>query len=206
MITTTQRQPARHKQIMSTIRAARTLQAIRWPFTHRYAAPIWLALRLYLGWIWLQFSIGKFQGGWLTSDPIGGMLTSIAKGILPVPLPFYRGIAAALLDMGLSPLISHAMPFLELAVALAFFSGVLVGPAAAGAILLNANFILSGIAVPAFDGRIIVLQVVLILAWRVAGLIGVEKLLVKGFRELRRERRFRNETYKECANTGTTTD
>src|SRR5688500_3378968 len=108
MIMTTQQQPAGHKHITSIITAARALQAIRWPFTHRYAAPIWLALRLYLGWIWLQFSIGKFQGGWLTSDPIGGMLTSIAKGILPVPLPFYRSVAAALLDMVLSPLISHA--------------------------------------------------------------------------------------------------
>jgi uncharacterized membrane protein YphA (DoxX/SURF4 family) len=176
MINTTPRQPAGRKYILT---ASQILQALHWPFTHRYAAPGWLALRLYLGWVWLQFSISKFQSGWLTSDPIGMLFTSIAKGSLPVPLPFYRDIAASLLGLGVSPLISHIMPFLELAVALAFLSGVLVTPAAVGAILLNTNIILSGIGILAFDGRIIVIQLLLIMARRVAGQIGLERLLMR---------------------------
>jgi uncharacterized membrane protein YphA (DoxX/SURF4 family) len=176
MINTTPRQPHGHKYIFTT---ADIRQTICWPFTHRYTALAWLALRIYLGWIWLQFSIDKFQSGWLTSDPIGLLFSSIARGSLPIPLPFYRDVAATLLSMGASPLISHTMPFLELAVALAFFSGVLVVPAAVGAILLNVNIILSGIGILEFDGRIILLEVLLILAWRVVSLIGIQRLVAR---------------------------
>ncbi len=64
---------------------------------------------------------------------------------------------------------SAAIPLTELLVAAAFFSGLLLVPAAIGAVLLNLNLILSGIATWQFDGRIILLQLLLLVAWRVAG-------------------------------------
>jgi hypothetical protein len=81
-----------------------------------------------------------------------------------------------LVSSGLTPLISFSMPFLEMAVALAFLSGVLVAPAAIGAILLNIIFLLSGIGQIQLDGRFIALQLLLILAFKAAGKIGFEKL------------------------------
>jgi uncharacterized membrane protein YphA (DoxX/SURF4 family) len=152
------------------------LAFIRWPFTNRLSSPIWLALRLYIAWIWFQMSMGKFQAGWLTSDPVGQMFKAIANGTIAVPLPFYRGVAGALLDAGISPLISHSMPFLEMAVALSLASGVLVPAAAVGAILLNINIILSGIGTPAFDGPIIAAQILFVMSYRVVGTIGFEGL------------------------------
>jgi uncharacterized membrane protein YphA (DoxX/SURF4 family) len=156
--------------------AGRLIAAIRWPFTNKFAAPIWLALRLYIAWIWFQMSMGKFQAGWLTSDPVGTLFKLIEKGSLVVPLPFYRSVAGALLDAGVSPLISHSMPFLEMAVALAFASGVLLPAAAVGAILLNINIVLSGMGVPAFDGPIIAAEILFVLSFRVVGAIGIEGL------------------------------
>jgi len=149
---------------------------IRWPFTNRLSSPIWLALRLYIAWIWFQMSMGKFQAGWLTSDPVGQMFKAIEKGTIAVPLPFYRGVAGALLDAGISPIISHSMPFLEMAVALSLATGVLVPAAAVGAILLNINIMLSGIGTPAFDGPIIAAQVLFVMSYRVVGGIGFERL------------------------------
>ena len=149
---------------------------IRWPFNNRLSSPIWLALRLYIAWIWYQMSISKFQAGWLTSDPVGQMFKAIEKGTIAVPLPFYRGVAGALLDAGISPIISHSMPFLEMAVALSLATGVLVPVAAVGAILLNINIILSGIGTPAFDGPIIAAQVLFVMSYRVVGGIGFERL------------------------------
>ena len=149
---------------------------IRWPFNNRLSSPIWLALRLYIAWIWYQMSISKFQAGWLTSDPVGQMFKAIEKGTIAVPLPFYRGVAGALLDAGISPIISHSMPFLEMAVALSLATGVLVPVAAVGAILLNINIILSGIGTPAFDGPIIASQVLFVMSYRVVGGIGFERL------------------------------
>jgi uncharacterized membrane protein YphA (DoxX/SURF4 family) len=156
--------------------AGRVIGVIRWPFTNKFAAPIWLALRLYIAWIWFQMSMGKFQAGWLTSDPVGTLLRLIEKGTLAVPLPFYRGVAGALLDAGATPFISHSMPFLEKAVALAFATGVLVPAAAVGAILLNINIVLSGMGVPAFDGPIIAAEILFVLSFRVVGAIGFEAL------------------------------
>ena len=149
---------------------------IRWPFNNRLSSPIWLALRLYIAWIWYQMSISKFQAGWLTSDPVGQMFKAIEKGTIAVPLPFYRGVAGALLDAGISPIISHSMPFLEMAVALSLATGVLVPVAAVGAILLNINIMLSGIGTPAFDGPIIAAQVLFVMSYRVVGGIGFERL------------------------------
>jgi len=149
---------------------------IRWPFTNRLSSPIWLALRLYIAWIWFQMSMGKFQAGWLTSDPVGQMFKLIEKGTIAVPLPFYRGVAGALLDAGISPMISHSMPFLEMAVALSLATGVLVPAAAVGAILLNINIVLSGIGTPAFDGPIIATEVLFVMSYRVVGGIGFERL------------------------------
>ena len=153
-----------------------TVALIRWPFTNRLTSPIWLALRLYIAWIWYQMSISKFQAGWLTSDPVGQMFKAIEKGTIAVPLPFYRGVAGALLDAGISPIISHSMPFLEMAVALSLATGVLVPAAAVGAILLNINIMLSGIGTPAFDGPIIAAQVLFVMSYRVVGGIGFERL------------------------------
>ena len=156
--------------------ASRLIAAIRWPFINKFAAPIWLALRLYIAWIWFQMSMGKFQAGWLTSDPVGQMFKLIEKGTIAVPLPFYRGVAGALLDAGVSPMISHSMPFLEMAVALSLATGVLVPAAAVGAILLIINIMLSGIGTPAFDGPIIAAQVLMVMSYRVVGGIGFERL------------------------------
>jgi len=153
-----------------------TVALIRWPFINRLSSPIWLALRLYIAWIWYQMSISKFQAGWLTSDPVGQMFKAIEKGTIAVPLPFYRGVAGALLDAGISPMISHSMPFLEMAVALSLATGVLVPAAAVGAILLNINIVLSGIGTPAFDGPIIAAELLFVMSYRVVGGIGFERL------------------------------
>ena len=175
MITSPNQQPTVYTTNGNAI-GKQAIALIRWPFTNRLSSPIWLALRLYIAWIWFQMSMGKFQAGWLTSDPVGQMFKLIEKGTIAVPLPFYRGVAGALLDAGVSPMISHSMPFLEMAVALALVSGVLVPVAAVGAILLNINIILSGIGTPAFDGPIIAAQVLFIMSHRVVGGIGFERL------------------------------
>jgi len=178
MITAPKQQPTTYTT-NENVFGKRLIAAIRWPFVSKYASPLWLALRLYIAWIWVQMSLSKFEAGWLSSDPVGQMFHVIAKGTLPVPLPFYRGVAQALLDAGVSPLLSHSMPFLELAVALSLISGVLVPAAAVGAILLNINIILSGMGSPAFDDPIITAEILFLLSYRVVGAIGFEGIAVR---------------------------
>jgi thiosulfate dehydrogenase (quinone) large subunit len=178
-IMTTNSQVSLARPTMIAFVRKRIIKTINWPFTHRYSAPIWLALRLYIGWIWFQMSIGKFAAGWLSSDPTGAILKQVANGNMPVPFAFYRDVAAFLVSSGATVPLSHAMPFLEMAVALAFFSGVLVRPAAIGGLLLLANIALTGMATLMFDGQVALAHGLLILAGSVAGLIGFERLAAR---------------------------
>jgi len=108
MITSPNQQP-------TSIRRTRTrwetaIALIRWRSLIAYSSPIWLALRLYIAWIWFQMSMGS-PSGWLTSDPVGQMFKLIEKGTIAVPLPFYRGVAGASAGCGIFAIISHSMPF-----------------------------------------------------------------------------------------------
>lgn len=166
--------------------------AVRWPFSSRLAAPLWFALRIYLGSIWLQFGLAKVRGGWLTANPMHDLLVVIANGQTPTPIPAYRNVAQLLPALEMDRVMAIAIPLLELVFASAFFTGVLLVPAAIGACLLNLNLILSGIASWSFDGRIIALQILLLLAWRVAGYLGIgESLsaLLRSYRSLLPTRR-----------------
>lgn len=159
--------------------AAQLRSIVRWPFTNRFASPIWLAVRLYLAYTWFTMGLDKLSSGFLTGDPIGDILRLTGSGVLPVPVEAFRPVAQMLVNLGVTPLLSHSMPFLEMAIALSFVSGVLLVPAALGAVFLNANFLLSGIAIVALDGRFIALQLLLILAFRTAGHLGVQRIATR---------------------------
>jgi thiosulfate dehydrogenase [quinone] large subunit len=92
---------------------------------------------------------------------------------------------------------STIVTFSELAVGAGLLLGSLTGVAAAGAVALNFLYITGGSA--GVNGVFIVLGVLLVAAWRVAGYIGVDYFLLPGlgtpwepgtlFRKLRARRR-----------------
>jgi len=176
MITTPRHTTATLRSANTSSILGRTLAIVRWPFTARQAAPIWLLLRLYVAWVFLTMGIAKIEGGFLTGDPIGEMLKLVANGAIPVPFEFYRGVAGMLVEAGLTPMISFSMPFLEIAIALSMLTGVLTPLAAFGALLLNINFVLSGIGQINFDLPYMIAEVLLIMGYSVVGVIGFEKL------------------------------
>jgi thiosulfate dehydrogenase (quinone) large subunit len=161
------------------MRTPRQIRLLSWPFRSVLASPVWLVLRFYLASVWLQFGIGKIRGGWLNGDALHGLLGAVAAGHTPAPVPAYARVAELLVATGLDRVLSVLIPLTEVAVAAAFVSGVLLVPAAIAATLLNLNLILSGIASIHFDGRIIALQVLLLLAWRVAGYLGLGTLATR---------------------------
>ena len=160
---------------MMRTRTSRPLGLIDWPFRSPLTSPVWLVLRLYLASIWMQFGVAKIRGGWLRGDGLSALLEAVAEGHTPAPFPFYTGVAEFLVNTGMAGALSLLIPLAEVAIATAFLSGVLLVPAAICAILINLNLILAGIASINFDGRIIAMQVLLLVAWRVAGYLGLGK-------------------------------
>lgn len=167
------------------MRTAPRIRPLRWIFRSPASSPVWLALRLYLASVWLQFGIGKLRGGWLEGDGLHALLSAVAAGQTPAPFPFYARVAELLLATGMDRMLSVAIPLVEVGVALAFISGVALVPAAVVATLLNVNLVLSGVASIHFDGRIIALQVLLLSAWRVAGYLGLGTLVRRAWRSWR---------------------
>lgn len=158
-------------------RSVPQIKALTWPFRSTLTSPLWLVLRLYLASVWLQFGVAKIRGGWLDGDGLHGLLGAVAAGQTPAPFPFYARVAELLVSTGLDRVLSVVMPLAEVAIGIAFLTGVLLVPAAIAATLLNLNLVLSGVASLHFDGRIIALQVLLLLAWRVAGYLGLGTLV-----------------------------
>jgi len=120
------------------------------------------ALRAYLAFVWLRFGIMKLQGGWLTMNPLRPLLELIAVGKLPTSAPGYSFVARALVATHADAVLSVAIPCTEIGISLALLAAVRIRTAAVIACALNVNLLLAGIATFSLDGRMIVLQMILI--------------------------------------------
>jgi uncharacterized membrane protein YphA (DoxX/SURF4 family) len=135
-----------------------------------------LLVRLYLASLWFRFGMTKLEVGWLTTNPVRELLELVASGQTPMPIPSLSIVADALLAVRADAALSVVLPLTELVLAAAFLTGFWVRLAAVGGIAVNASLILGGLASLSFDGRIIALQALLLLAGSRAGAPGVTSL------------------------------
>ena len=142
----------------------------------RAIALLALALRLYLAFVWIRYGLGKIEAGWLTSNPLGGLIEVVAKGYTNAWLPIYEPLARWALSLGIDSVLAIAFPLTELAIGLALITGVLLRPALWVATCINLNLVLSGLAPWTFDGRVIALQLFLLALGAAAGRYGVRSL------------------------------
>lgn len=104
----------------------------------------------------------EVHGGWLTTNPLEPLLTLVGAGQLPATAPGYATVARLIVATHADALLSVTIPFAEAAIAMALVSGKRVRTAALVACTLNANLLLFGVANSSLDGRMIVLQLLLV--------------------------------------------
>ena len=157
-------------------------------FRSRKSGILWLIVRLWLGWQW-------FTAGWqkLTAAGSGNWFTHAAglQGFIGAANNSYDNRAQAFghpeVNYGwylhiLNTVGAHAQVFSrvvtvsELAVGIGLLLGCLTGLAAAGGVALNVMYITGGSAGP--NGVFILLGVLLVAAWRVAGYLGADFFLL----------------------------
>lgn len=148
----------------------------RFLFASTTAAWLWLVVRLYLASVFIPAGWGKVTSGeWLFGDgaPIQGMVGgAVASEGTPAWYVWFlesvvqpnAGLFATLVALG------------ELAAGLGLLVGLLTGFAAFGGVFMNANFVLAG-SLGANPG-LIILGTFLVLAWRNAGWIGLDRLFL----------------------------
>ncbi|MGH7927910.1 MAG: DoxX family protein [Candidatus Binatia bacterium] len=141
---------------------------------------LWLPLRLYLGWLWWEAGWHKFvDPKWLGSGE--ALLSYWQRGLKMTPRPaisydWYRSFIEFLVNSEAYIWFSKIIIFGELLVGVALILGAFVGIAAFFGGLMNWSFIMAGSA--STNGMLFAIATWLVLAWRNAGWIGLDRWLL----------------------------
>lgn len=142
-------------------------------------APLWLIVRLYVGYAWLMAGIEKLESPAWFGTNAGPALTGFINNALTKTAgahPDVTGWYASFLTNTVLPQVwlwSHAVTLGELAVGLGLIVGLFTGVAAFFGAFMNFNFLLAGAV--STNPILLALGVSLVLARRVAGSIGLDR-------------------------------
>lgn len=153
------------------------------PFSHFFLADsrsalLWLVIRVYIGWIWLQAGWGKLHNPAWTGDASGTALTGFLNGALAKTggaHPDVQSWYAFFLENVVLPhaaLWSFVIAWSEFLVGAALIAGLFVGIVAFAGIFMNLNFMLAGTV--SINPILFTLGIGLVLAWRIAGYYGLD--------------------------------
>jgi thiosulfate dehydrogenase [quinone] large subunit len=147
------------------------------------AGLIWLPIRIFLGFSWIDASLHKITGhGWLDNGGaslLGYWQHAIAipdQGSPPIAFEWYRDFINALINADAQTWFAPLIAFGEMAVGLGLLFGALTGVAAFFGALMNMSFLLAGSA--SSNPVLFTLAIGIILAWRVAGYYGIDRWLL----------------------------
>lgn len=138
----------------------------------------WLIVRVYVGYEWLMAGWEKVQSPVWVGSNAGGALSGFVNGALGKVAgahPDVSGWYAWFLQHAVLPhasLWSHFVAYGELLVGVALILGILTGIAAFFGLFMNLNYLLAGTV--STNPILFVLALGLVLAWRVAGFLGLD--------------------------------
>jgi thiosulfate dehydrogenase (quinone) large subunit len=152
-------------------------------FSDTRMAVVWLAVRLYVGYAWLDAGLHKVQDpAWVdTGLALKGFWLNVTKIPAPPAKPsitfdWYRSILQFLLDNTAYTWFGKLVAFGEVALGIALILGAFVGIAAAVGAFLNINYLLAGVA--STNPVLLILAISLVLAWKTAGFVGLDRFLL----------------------------
>jgi thiosulfate dehydrogenase [quinone] large subunit len=135
-----------------------------------------------LGWQWIEAGLHKLESpAWMqTGDALKGFWMGAvqipAEGRPPISYDWYRNFIQSLLDAQAYTWFAKVVAISELLFGIALIAGIFVSATAFFAGFMNWNFIMAGSA--SVNGVFFSLSVFLVLAWKVAGYIGLDYFLL----------------------------
>jgi thiosulfate dehydrogenase [quinone] large subunit len=151
-------------------------------FNDTRSAPIWLALRLWIGLDWFYAGYEKFTGtGWLDGGTglLGFWKGAVAippTGKAPITYTWYRDFLQGLIDSQSYTWFSWLIVFGEMAVGLGLIFGCLTAVAAFFGTLMNFSFMMAGST--SSNPMMFALTIFIILAWKNAGWYGLDRFVL----------------------------
>ncbi len=154
----------------------------RFLFGNSRAGLVWLPIRLFLGFTWLEAGWHKFVGtGWLDGGAAlqgywqsATTVSDAGKGA--ITYDWYREFLLFMLNNGAYVWFAKLIVFGEIAVGLGLIFGVLTGFASFFGAFMNMAYLLAGSA--STNPVMFTLAIGVILAWKVAGYYGVDRWLL----------------------------
>lgn len=156
-------------------------------FSDTRMAIVWLVVRLYVGFSWIDAGWHKIiDTGAKTNYIIDGQgILAFWQRIAAIPAApakpaitydWYRGFIQFLIDSHAEVVMGKVIAFGETSVGVALILGAFVGVAAVGGAFMNLNFMLAGSA--STNPVLLLLGFLLVLAWKTAGHIGLDRYLL----------------------------
>lgn len=156
---------------------------VKWLISDTRAGWLWLVLRVWLGWQWIQAGEHKiFDAGWVD----GGMALKgfWEKAVLipeagrpAIAFDWYRSFIQMLLDAEAYTWFAPLVAYGEVLIGVALIVGAFTGIAAFFGAFMNWNFMMAGAA--STNPMLLAISIGLILAWKVSGYIGLDFVLLR---------------------------
>lgn len=143
---------------------------------------LWLIARLYVGYVWLGSGIGKLGNpAWMeTGEALRGFWTRAVQvpetSGPPIAFDWYRAFIQAMLDAGAYTWFAPLIAYSEVVVGILLILGAFTGLAAFAGGFMNWNFMMAGTA--SINPVLFTLSILLILAWKTAGYLGLDRWLL----------------------------
>lgn len=143
---------------------------------------LWLAVRVWLGWQWIDSATHKIGvPAWTeTGEALKGYWERAVaipeSGRPPIAFDWYRSFLQGLLDAEAYTWFAKLVAYGELLVGIALIIGAFVGIAAFFGAFMNFNFMLAGSA--STNPVLFIAALLLMFAWKTAGFIGADYFLL----------------------------
>lgn len=154
------------------------------------SAWLWLILRVYIGWEWVYAGYEKaINPAWIGSN-VGTAITGFFNGALAKTTGAHPDVQAGYAYLIQNVAIPHAVFFSylivagEIAVGLALIFGLFTGIAAFFGATMNFNFMFAGSV--SVNPYWLLVEILLMLAWRVSGYVGLDKYVLPYWHKLTR--------------------
>lgn len=156
-------------------------------FYNKDSAWLWLILRVYVGYEWVIAGWGKIvnpAGVWV-GDKAGVAVSGFLNGALAKTAGEHPDVSAGYawfinhVALPNATLFSYLVAYGELLVGIALIIGLLTGIAAFFGATMNLNFLFAGTV--STNPYLLLAQIFLILAWRVAGWYGADRKALRFF-------------------------
>ena len=156
-------------------------------FSDTRMAVVWLIVRIYVGYSWLDAGLHKILETGAKTNYIydGAGILAFWQRIAAIPAApakpmitydWYRSYIQFMIDNHWEGVFGKVIAFGETAVGLGLIFGAFVGIAAVGGAFMNLNFMLAGSA--STNPVLLLLGFLLVLAWKTAGYIGLDRYLL----------------------------